>query len=346
MLSGREAPLYCRDRRERSASSLNLFRLPCSKVLFCTAPGAPLPVTPALYRNLRRFGLALACLLLVPSAWAEGALLERYRMIRDGSADTLPGTTITLSSSVHAELPSAEVSSILSYPFDTVAAALARAENWCRFMPLHFNIKACTFETKEGEELLTLYSGRKSYQSPEESYEMVYRLETLRRDERQLSLRLHAGHGPANTRDYLIELDALQVEEGTLLHIHSSYRPSLLSAVLARGYLATLGRDKVGFSRIGQTGDPQFVQGERGVIERNVMRYHLAVDAFLSTRTLPESSRHEATLKHWFRQNDGYPQQLHEMDEAEYLAIKRGEWKNQQKLQQALNATIRLATTP
>lgn len=346
MLSGREAPLYCRHRRERSASSLNLFRLSYSKILFCTAPGAPLPVTPALYRNLRRFGLALACLLLVPTAWAEVTLLERYRMIRDGSADTLPGTTIALSSSELAELPSAEVSSILSYPFDTVAAALARAESWCRFMPLHFNIKACTFETEEGEEQLTLYSGRKTYQSPEESYRMTYRFAIIRQEEDRLSLRLHADTGPANTRDYLIELDAMQVEEGTLLHIRSSYRPSLLSALLARGYLATLGRDKVGFSRIGQAGERQFVQGARGVVERNVMRYHLAVDAFLSTHTLPGNSRHEATLKHWFRQNDGYLQQLHEMDEAQYLAIKHREWKNQQRLQQALNESIRLAATP
>lgn len=302
-----------------------------------------MPVTPPHTRKPRRAGLALGALLLASSAWGEVALTERYLALKGGDSATLPGTTISLTSEVQGEVLSAEVSSILHTPFATVAATLSQAENWCQFMPLHFNIKACTHQRQEGNELLTLYSGRKGYQTPEESYAMDYRFESIQQNEARLSLRLSAEHGPANTRDYRIEADALQVEEGTLLHIHSSYRPSMLSSILTRGYLATLGRDKVGFSRIEQGGESLPVQGLRGVVERNVMRYHLAIEAFLDSRLLAENSRHEAALLSWFRQNDSYPQQLHEMAENEYLAIKHREWFNQQRLQQALDATLQLA---
>jgi hypothetical protein len=175
---------------------------------------------------------------------------------------------------------------------------------------------------------------------------MDYRFETVAQDDNRLSLRLSADHGPVSTSDYRIGLEARRVEEGTLLHIHTSYRPSLLSSILSHGYLSTLGHDKVGFSRIEQDGELQLVQGIRGVIERNVMRYHLAIDTFLNTRLLPEPSRHEAALVSWFRKNDSYPKQLHEMPEKEYLAIKRREWHNQQRLQQGLNERLKRVATP
>lgn len=305
-----------------------------------------MPVTTPRHRMRISLWLALITLLLAPSAWAGTSLLERYHQIKSGEAATLPGTAITLTSAEQGEVLSAEVSSILQYPFGKVAAALAQAENWCQFMPLHFNIKACTYAPRTGGEVLTLYSGRKYYESPEDSFKMAYRFEILRQDDAQLSLRLSADQGPAGTHDYRIELDALQVEEGTLLHIQSSYKPSMLSSLLTSTYLATLGRDKVGFSHIEQNGETQLVQGIRGVIERNVMRYQLAVAVFLSTQNLPAPSRREAQMARWFKQNDSYPHQLHEMTKIEYLNSKRREWLDQQRLQEALNERIKVAATP
>ncbi|MEN8169233.1 MAG: hypothetical protein ABFS08_03335 [Pseudomonadota bacterium] len=305
-----------------------------------------LPSIRPLYRKLQHLQFVLISLLLSSTAWADASLLERYHKLKNGLSSTLPGTHISLTSSEQSKELSAEVSSILHHPFEMVAGALAEVESWCQFMPLHFNIKACTNETRNGEDFLTLYSGRKSYQSPEDSYKMDYRYKIIQHDEKQLSLRLNAEQGPANTHDYRIEIDALRVEEGTVLRIYSAYQPSLLSSILTRGYLTTLGRDKVGFSRIEQDGESHLVQGIRGIIERNVMRYHLAIDTFLSTQALPETTRHKAALASWFRQNDGYHQQLHEMEQADYLKIKHREWNNQQRLQQALNERIHLAAIP
>ncbi len=304
-----------------------------------------MPVITSTLRRLPLSGLVLITLLMASKAWGDASLQERYHKLKTGLSTTLPGTTISLTSAEQGKALSAEVSSILHYPFDMVSATLARAENWCQFMPLHFNIKACTYEQQGGEQL-NVFSGRKHYQSPEESYRMTYRFETIRQNEQRLSLRLSAARGPANTRDYLIELEALQVEEGTLLHMKSSYQPSLLSSILTSSYLATLGRDKVGFTHNAQDGESQLVQGIRGVIERNVMRYHLAINAFLSTQSLAGNLRHEAAMASWFSQSEHYPQQLHEMTEADYLEIKRREWGNQQRLQQALNERLKLAAGP
>ena len=304
-----------------------------------------LSVINKLFYKLRQLGLALVILPLASTASAKPALLDHYHRLLNGDNNTLPGTHISLASSQQDDVLSAEVNSILHTPFETVAATMVQASNWCQVMPLHFNIKACTYETREGKEVLTVYSGRKIYENPDDSYPISYQFEIVRHDDAQLSLRLRAAAGPVSTRDYLIELDAMPVAEGTLLHIHSSYRSSWLSSMLTSTYLATAGSDKVGFSRIEQDGEMVPVQGIKGIIERNVMRYHLAINAFLGTLSLPEADRLEATLASWFEQNDNYPP-LHEMDETEYLQIKRREWHNQQQLQQALNDRLQLAIVP
>ena len=304
-----------------------------------------MPVITRFYRKLRHLGLALVVLFTASMAWGKTSLLDHYHRLKNGDNVTLPGTHISLTSSDQEDLLSAEVNSILHTPFEIVAAALSNASNWCQVLPLHFNIKGCTSETRDGAELLTVYSGRKIFEHPEDSYRMAYQFEIIHQDDSRLSLRLHADQGPLSTSDYRIQLEAMRVKEGTLLHIHSSYRPSWLSSMLTSTYLSTVGRNKVGFSLVEDDGESHPVQGIKGIIERNVMRYHIAINAYLNTQTLPDASRHEATLANWFQQNESYPQ-LHEMDEAEYLEIKREEWDNQQRLQQALNQGLNLAAAP
>ena len=50
---------------------------------------------------------------------------------------------------------------------------------------------------------------------------------------------------------------------------------ALTPRLVLRSYLATTGRDKRGFSTVGQDarGQPRLIDGTRGVIERNTMRY-------------------------------------------------------------------------
>jgi hypothetical protein len=56
--------------------------------------------------------------------------------------------------------------------------------------------------------------------------------------------------------------------------------------LLAAGYFATLGRDKIGFSTMGTDaqGRPMFVGGLAGAIERNVVRHFLAIETVLAAQ--------------------------------------------------------------
>jgi hypothetical protein len=57
-----------------------------------------------------------------------------------------------------------EVYSIVSQPFEVVRDELGSPRAWCEVLPLHFNVKACTYTTSEGLDKLGLHLGRKSYQ--------------------------------------------------------------------------------------------------------------------------------------------------------------------------------------
>jgi hypothetical protein len=94
-----------------------------------------------------------------------------------------------------------------------------------------------------------------------------------------------------------------------------------------QAYLGTSGRNKIGFTVLGKSADgkPEYVGGMRGVVERNVMRYYLAIEAALYAARFPAAQRLQQRLDHWFTATEAYPRQLHEMSRSEYLALKSGE---------------------
>jgi hypothetical protein len=96
-------------------------------------------------------------------------------------------------------------------------------------------------------------------------------------------------------------------------------------------YLATSGSDKVGFTVIGDPNDPnpKFIGGVRGAIERNTMRYYLAIDAYLGALATPAPKRFERSLERWFNATELYPRQLREVDRDAYFAMKRSEYARQ-----------------
>jgi len=68
----------------------------------------------------------------------------------------------------------------------------------------------------------------------------------------------------------------------------------------------------------------------RGVIERNSMRYYLAIEAFLGALSAPPQAQLEKRLRDWFVATERYPRQLHEMEQTAYLEMKRREHQRQQ----------------
>ncbi|MDT4876423.1 hypothetical protein FQZ97_1118590 [compost metagenome] len=95
-------------------------------------------------------------------------------------------------------------------------------------------------------------------------------------------MRLEAEDGPLGTRRYRIKLEAVALDERrSFLHLSYSYAYGLAARLATQAYLATLGRNKVGFSIVAHDaeGQPVYIGGMRGVIERNTMRYYLAIEA-------------------------------------------------------------------
>jgi hypothetical protein len=77
---------------------------------------------------------------------------------------------------------------------------------------------------------------------------------------------------------------------------------------------------------------PDYIGGVRGVVERNTMRYYLAIDAFLSARRALPEAQFEQRLQAWFSAVERYPLQLHEVDRLAYLEMKRAEQQRQQAM--------------
>jgi hypothetical protein len=70
-------------------------------------------------------------------------------------------------------------------------------------------------------------------------------------------------------------------------------------------------------------GRPVYVGGVRGVVERNTIRYYLALEAYLGTLDTPAAERMEKRLRAFHAGLERYPLQLRELELAEYLEIKR-----------------------
>ena len=137
------------------------------------------------------------------------------------------------------------------------------------------------------------------------------------------------------TSGYRISLEAVPLPNAkTFLHLTYSYAVNFSGRLAMQTYLGTIGAGKVGFSVVGRqdNGQPDYIGGVRGLMERNTMRYYLAIDAFLDAANAAPAARSEKRLQNWFTATERYPRQLHEMDRAPYIEMKRAEVLRQQNV--------------
>jgi hypothetical protein len=137
-----------------------------------------------------------------------------------------------------------------------------------------------------------------------------------------------ADKGPLRTENIAIYIEFLPIDPQTSF-IHFTYSANYggLARFALNTYLATLGRNKVGFSEIGvdNHGEPVYIKGIQGIVERNTMRYFFALNSYFSTYSQPEKQRFDASLNRWFDYVEKYPKQLYEVPRNEYLKAKRKE---------------------
>ena len=272
---------------------------------------------------------------------AASSLSEDYQQVSSQSqTSVLP--FIVLTSEKDYRL-STQIYSIVEQPYAEVSKAFTTPSNWCEFLPLHLNVKSCVFQPNDGLEQLTLYLGRKFYQPPEDTHQITYLYTVNKKDDSGFKVSLSAEEGPLGTEDYQLVIDAEPSENNTLVRVSMAYTSSMVSRLATETYLLTFGRGKIGFSINGTDSHdhPIFNGGIKAIIERNAMRYYLAMKVYVETQSLPVSKQFETRINNWFELTEQYREQLHELEKQEYLEAKRQEWQNQQQLQLALDAEIR-----
>lgn len=224
---------------------------------------------------------------------------------------------------------------IFNYSFDAISEAVSSPSNWCDITALHINVKACVSTKAASRSLVTIYSGRKHYQPPADAYPLKLNFRVVSRQPTYLDVMLLAKEGPLGTKDHRIRLEATPLDSGrTLVHFSYTYGTGSVTRMAVKSYLSTLGRDKVGFSVVSQkNGKPAYVHGVKGALERNTVRYYLALQAYMDTLKYPGEQRFEQRISRWYDLTAKYPRQLKEMEKSEYLKNKRLELRNQIALQ-------------
>jgi hypothetical protein len=226
-----------------------------------------------------------------------------------------------------------EIYAVVDYPFATVNQALNNPAHWCDVLILHINIKYCHADENKNSTTLAVNLGKKNEQPLADTYRVEFNYREIITTPDYFALELNAENGPLNTRDYRIWVEATPIKGGrTFLHFTYAYAFGLAGRLAMQGYLSTVGSDKVGFTVTGKLpdGSPNYIKGVRGVVERNTMRYYLAIDAYLAELNTPANQQLEQRLQSWYRSTEEYPRQLHEVELSEYLAMKRDEYKRQQ----------------
>ena len=226
---------------------------------------------------------------------------------------------------------SGDIFAVVAAPFEQAAPALAQPESWCEILLLQFNVKQCRAEAQGESAALEVRIARKPEQSAEQAYKVAFKYRVEERVPDYLRVRLNADQGPVSTRDYRILLEAAPLADGrTFVHLFYAYAFGGTGKIAMQLYLGTSGADKVGFTPVaGAAGKDQLVGGMRGVVERNTMRYYLAIEAFLGALGSAPPARFEKAARDWFAGTERYKRQLHEMDEAKYLALKRKDYQLQ-----------------
>lgn len=226
-----------------------------------------------------------------------------------------------------------DIYAIVDYPFDAVNAGLNNPDHWCDVMLLHINTKYCHAMAGPSGTTLRVNIGKKTPQELAHAARVEFIYSVAAATPEYLEIMLNAKDGPLGTSDYRIQLEAVALpNDRTFLHLTYSYAVNFVGRLAMQTYLATIGRGKVGFTMIGKLADgqPNYIGGVRGVVERNTMRYYLAIDSFLGAASAAPAAQPEKRFQSWFTAVERYPRQLHEMNRSEYLAMKRAEYVRQQ----------------
>lgn len=261
-----------------------------------------------------------------PASGAAAALHAKRLELQPKLQANSFGEPLVLSSRESNDRLEGDVYAEVARPFAQVEGAFRTPAGICELLFLHLNVRSCTPSSGADGDRVALLVGPKRAQAPGMQYRMSYAMRVEGADPPYLRVTLTAPQGPLSTQDYRMVFEAVPIDGSRIfVHFGYAYGYGMLARMTMGAYLATAGRDKIGFTVEGKDTDgrPIHVRGERAAVERNVMRYYLALLAHSSVRTGTREEQMQARLRAWFVLTERYAAQLHEYDLAEYLREKR-----------------------
>jgi len=282
----------------------------------------------------RLLAIPLLCLLMsaaLPANANAPALKEKHAELREALASNAFRSPVYLVSRESADSISGDVYAEIRKPFAQMLPALEKPAAWCEILFLHLNTKYCRAGAGSPA-TLDVAIGKKVDQPLHDAYRMRLEFSVAAHGDDYMRVAMTAAEGPLSTRDYRIAFEAVPMDaERSFIHLSYVYGYGLPSKLAAQAYLGTVGSRKVGFTVAGRQpdGSTRYIGGMRGLVERNTMRYYLAIESYLGALDAPPQARLEKSLRDWFAATERFPRQLHELGQAEYLDMKRREHRRQ-----------------
>ena len=289
------------------------------------------PVGPAARAGL----LVAAALLCAVAQGAEparsvpaAALYARYQELLPQLEHNPFGRAMQIESVQTDSSLTGAVSAVVQHPLAKVQSGLTLPLDWCKLLMLHINTQFCRIAAQPPGAVLKVGMGQKSVGPLAPVYPVEFEFRVVAASADYFEVRLSADHGPLATHDYRLAFAAVRLDDNrSFLRLSYSYGFGFAGRLAMQGYLATGGRNKIGFTVDGSAADgrPTYIGGTRGVVERNAMRYYLAIDVHLDSYAVPAPEQFEYAVNRWFDATERFARQLHELDRAAYLAKKRAE---------------------
>jgi hypothetical protein len=271
---------------------------------------------------------AVVLLLTAGAAAAVGTEAKALHALYAASAERLRdspfGRPLWIASTEADGRLEGEIRAVIEHPFTDVEA-LADPAHWCELLTLLPNIRQCRAAADDRQ--LTLRFARRFDQPLADTHAVRFDMRVDAVRGAHLQVVLQAPKGPMGTSDYRVELGAVPIGgDRVFLRARYGYAYGLSARLAAEAYLATSGRDKVGFTVVASDdrGAPTYIGGLRGAVERNAMRLYLAIEAYLDALNESAARRRDRSLRTWLDAIARYPRQLAEAERSAYLDAKRG----------------------
>ena len=269
--------------------------------------------------------------MLVSPAWATvgvedaRSLVDSWAAVRERLYGGPFGRPLLVTSQEESSNVRGDVHAVIDQPLEAILPALRSPTRWCDILLLHLNVKDCKSRGSEANAVISMAVGRRHDQALESAQRIDFVFHVASNAADHLAATMSAETGPFGTRNYRISVGAVAIDaKRSYLHFAYSYSLGAVARLSLQTYLATVGSSKVGFTVVERDaeGRPVYIDGLRGIIERNAMRYFLAIEVALKGGPPSSPDQTLAQVRAWFDGTERYARQLHELTRDEYVAMK------------------------